>query len=65
MAVRNAAIAAAFEEFADLRELRNENAFRIRACRNAAQGLCYGVAARLAGGRPRAAVLGPLSRRRS
>ena len=65
MAVRNAAIAAAFEEFADLRELRNGNALRIRACRNAARGLCYGVAARLAGGRPRAAVLGPLSRRRS
>ena len=65
MAVHNAAIAAAFEEFADLLERRNGNAFRIRAHRNAARGLRYGVAARLAEGRPRAAVLGLLSRRRS
>ena len=56
MAVRNAAIAAAFEEFTDLLQLRNGNASRIRAYRNAA---------RLAEGRPRAAVLGLLSRRRS
>jgi DNA polymerase (family 10) len=54
MAVHNADIAAAFEEFADLLELRNENPFRIRAYRNAARvvgGLRYDVAERLAQGR--------------
>ena len=37
MAVHNADIAAAFEEIADLLELRNDNPFRIRAYRNAAR----------------------------
>ena len=37
MPVHNADIAAAFDEIADLLELRNENPFRIRAYRNAAR----------------------------
>ena len=36
-AVHNADIAAAFDEIADLLELRNENPFRVRAYRNAAR----------------------------
>lgn len=53
MPVHNADIAAAFDEFADLLELRDENPFRIRAYRNAARvvgGLRFDVAARLASG---------------
>ena len=37
MAVHNADIAAAFEEIADLLEIKDENPFRIRAYRNAAR----------------------------
>ncbi|HEU4924776.1 MAG TPA: helix-hairpin-helix domain-containing protein [Burkholderiales bacterium] len=37
MAVHNADIARAFEEIADLLELRDENPFRVRAYRNAAR----------------------------
>jgi DNA polymerase (family 10) len=37
MPVANADIAAAFEQIADLLELRNANPFRVRAYRNAAR----------------------------
>ncbi len=53
MAVHNADIAAAFDEIADLLELRDENPFRIRAYRNAARvvgELRFDVAAKLAEG---------------
>lgn len=39
MSVRNATIAAVFDEIADLLELQNANAFRVRAYRNAARTL--------------------------
>ena len=53
MPVHNADIAHAFEEIADLLELRQENPFRVRAYRNAARvvgELGFEVTARLAGG---------------
>jgi len=52
-AVHNADIARAFEEIADLLELRDENPFRVRAYRNAARvvgELGFDVAGRVAGG---------------
>ncbi len=36
MAVHNSEIAAIFDEIAELLELEGANAFRVRACRNAA-----------------------------
>jgi DNA polymerase (family 10) len=63
MPVHNADIARAFDEIADLLELRNENPFRIRAYRNAARvvgELRFDAAARLAqgGGLPKLSGIG-------
>jgi DNA polymerase (family 10) len=55
MPVRNADIAAAFEQIADLLELQNANPFRVRAYRNAARivgELKLDLAATIAAGRP-------------
>lgn len=55
MPVRNADIAAAFEQIADLLELQNANPFRVRAYRNAARivgELKLDLAAAIAAGRP-------------
>ncbi|MFZ5538469.1 MAG: DNA polymerase/3'-5' exonuclease PolX [Pseudomonadota bacterium] len=55
MPVKNADIAAAFEQIADLLELQNANPFRVRAYRNAARvvgELKLDLAATIAAGRP-------------
>ncbi len=55
MPVRNADIAAAFEQIADLLELQNANPFRVRAYRNAARvvgELKLDLAATITAGRP-------------
>jgi DNA polymerase (family 10) len=55
MPVRNADIAAAFEQIADLLELQNANPFRVRAYRNAARivgELKLDLAAAIGSGRP-------------
>ncbi|GAB4466555.1 MAG: DNA polymerase/3'-5' exonuclease PolX [Burkholderiaceae bacterium] len=55
MPVKNADIAAAFEQIADLLELQNANPFRVRAYRNAARvvgELKLDLAATVAAGRP-------------
>lgn len=64
MAVHNADIARAFEEIADLLELRDENPFRVRAYRNAARvvgELTLDIARTLAEGRelPKLPGIGP------
>lgn len=61
MRVTNAAIAAAFDEFADRLELQEANPFRVRACRNAArtaETLTDAVRAKLARGEALSGVLG-------